>query len=406
MAVCFLRIALLLFLLTLTGLTGCWDLREAEETAIVVGFGVDRREDGAIQLVVQTVRPQTVGASGGGGNNDQPPYHNWYATGATLFDAVRNLALQSPNQFFWSHNQVIIVSERLARQGVLEIMDFLERDPEFKQSTWLLVARQNSIADILEAGESSRQPPAKALADIIKLRQRVAKYAVLNLGDFFQILDSPDQQPYTAGVTCIEGIMKPKQEATKKVAQANKNFELQVIDTTAVFRGDRLVGWLNPTESRGLLWVKGEVQEGLVVTSYQNKKIVFEILRSTAKIKPLVLDGRLVMKIDIKTYCNLAEASPGIDKLDAHVKKQLERALAHKIEQDIRAAVARCQELNSDVLGFAGAVHRSMPGAWQQELAKQWPEIFPQLAVQVRVQPVIKGLGLITTSLDPNKKYH
>ncbi|CCO08555.1 Ger(x)C family spore germination protein [Desulforamulus hydrothermalis] len=402
MAVRLARLVLLLFLFA--NLTGCWDLREAEQTAIVVGFGIDRREDGAIQLVVQTVRPQTVGAAGGGGGSDQPSYHNWYATGATLFDAVRNLALQCPNQFFWSHNQVIIISERLARQGVREVLDFLERDPEFKQSTWLLVARQQSIADILEAGESNRQPPAKALADIINLRQRVAKYAVVNLGDFYQLLESPGQEPHTAGVTFFEGIMKPKEQIAKTVAQASKIFEQHVIDT-AVFRGDRLVGWLNPTESRGLLWIKGEVQEGLVVTSYQNKKIVFEILHSTAKIKPQVLDGRLVIKIDIKTHCNLAEASPGIYKLDEAVKKQLEQLVAAQIKQEVMAAVSRCQELNSDAPGFAGAVHRSMPGTWQQGLAEQWPEMFPQLAVQVTVQPVIQGLGLTTTSLNPGQKY-
>ncbi|WP_333870824.1 Ger(x)C family spore germination protein [Desulforamulus putei] len=400
MAVRLLRIAILLFLLST--LTGCWDLREAEETAIVVGFGIDRKEDGAIELVVQTVRPQPTGAVGDGAGNDKPPYHNWYSTGETVFDAVRNLALQSPNQFFWSHNQVILISEKLARQGVLDVMDFLERDPEFKQSNWVLIARDEQIKDILEAGETGQQPPARALADIIDLRELTSKYAVLNLGDFFQMLDSPDQEPFTAGVTFFEGIMKPKEEAAKTVEKAKKTFELRVTDT-AVFREDRMVGWLNPTESRGLLWVRGEVQQGLLVTDYEKKKVVFEILKSSAKIEPRVMDGRLIIKLDVKTECNLAEASPGIFKIDADVRKQLEQVIAKKIQEEMMAGVTRCQELNSDVLGFAGAVHRTFPEAWNKELSKQWPDIFPDLEVQIAVKPKLKGLGLITTSINPRK---
>ncbi|RYD04260.1 hypothetical protein N752_15565 [Desulforamulus aquiferis] len=66
-------------------------------------MGLDREDDGTIVVIAQTVRPQQPGAGGvggGGGGQDPKPFHNWYATGETVFDAVRNLSLLSPNIMF------------------------------------------------------------------------------------------------------------------------------------------------------------------------------------------------------------------------------------------------------------------------------------------------------------------
>lgn len=386
-------ISLLTFLLIAS--TGCWDLREVENTGIVVGAGFDRGKDDSVVVIAQTVTPQTPGAGGGGGGGGggQETFHNWYSIGETVFDAVRNLTLKSPNSLFWSHNKIYILSEDLAKAGLLEFMDFIERDPEFKQNAWILIARED-LQEVLQASGNMKQPPAQILADIINIRDRNTKYAISSLGDFIEQLGSDEVQAYTAGVTFYQGLTKEQNTVSMPGQEVPKQKELRIMDT-AVFNGDKLVGWFNNVESRGLLWVLGKVNQGLLVLPMENRKISFEIFKSSSKLEPTVKDGQLIMKIKVKVSGNIGEMTPG-KKLDEKTIKEIEVLIAQTVEKQVMAAVTKAQELNTDVLGFAPAVHRSFPKAWDQGLSKQWPEIFRDLDVEVSVEGNVRGTGLTT----------
>lgn len=397
-------VRLFLALVLAAGLAGCWDLRQPEETGIVVGLGIDREEDGTIVLLAQTVRPRPPGAGGGGGGGrqDPKPFHNWYATGETVFDAVRNLSLLSPNKMFFAHNKVFVISERLAKEGVVDVLDFFERDPEIKQSGWVVVAR-GELEDIMQSSEFGQQPPAQMLADVLELNSRNTKYGVSTLADFIQSLNNPGAGAFTAGVTHFTGVIKDQEDMAKTVAQAKRPQELRVSET-AIFNEDKLVGWFNPTEGRGLLWIRGEVQQGLVIFRHEHKRATFEIFGSNAKLKPVIRDGRLVVRVEIKASGNLGEVSPGVYVMDVEKLKALESSLGQAIAAEVWSAVRKAQELNTDVLGFGSAVNRAFPQQWNKEYSKEWKDIFGNLEVEVVAEGRIRGLGLISTSVNPRQK--
>ena len=395
------KLLIILGLLFLINSTGCWDLREAEQTGIVIGMGIDRGKDGSIVVIAQTVIPQMPGAGGaniGGGGGGQENFHNWYGNGETLFDAVRNLTLKSPNTLFWSHNKIYIISEKLAREGLMEVMDFIERDPEFKQSAWILIAKDD-LTEIMNASGNMKEPPALALADIIKIRDRSSKYDVSTFGEFLQELGSPKLQAYTAGVTFYKGLMEKKNTVSIPGQETERAKELRVMDT-AVFKQDKLVGWFNLEESRGLMWVHNKVKEGLLVLHMQNHKMIFEILKSSSKLEPVITDGRLIMKVQVKVDGNIAEMIPHT-KLDEKHIQETEVQIAKTTKKQIMEAVSRAQELNTDVLGFGQAIHRTFPKLWKEELSQQWPEIFKDLEVEVTVEGRVRGTGLITNPVHP-----
>ncbi|MEG6521324.1 Ger(x)C family spore germination protein [Desulfotomaculum sp. 1211_IL3151] len=392
------RLMLILSLLLIVSCTGCWDLREAEETGIVLGMGLDRNKEGNIVVIAQTVVPQAPGVAGSGGAGEQKTFHNWYSNGKTIFDAVRNLTLASPNTPFWSHNKVYIISENLARQGLMDVIDFLERDPEFKQSAWILIAQEN-LQEIMQSSGNMGQAPAQILNDIIQRRDRNSKYAISNLGEFIQQLISNETQAYTAGVTFYQGLMKEQDTVSITGQEAKRAKELRVMNT-AIFKGDKLVGWFNLEESRGLLWIQNKVEQGLIVLEMLHHNMSFEILKSNSKLEALIKEGHLIMKVQVKVDVNIGDMTPG-NKLDEKHIKEAEALLANEIKKQVLSAVSRAQGLNSDVLGFGKVTHRSFPKLWQEELSQQWSEIFKDLEVEVAVEAHIRGTGLISNPLQP-----
>ncbi|RYD04261.1 hypothetical protein N752_15570 [Desulforamulus aquiferis] len=265
-----------------------------------------------------------------------------------------------------------------------------------------MIAR-GELNDVMQSSEFGQQAPAQMLSDILSLHPRNTKYAPSTLADFLQALNTPNAGAYAAGVTYFKGVMKDQEEMSQATAEARRPYELRVSET-AIFKEDKLVGWFNPMEGKGLLWIRGELKQGIIVFPFEGKTLSYEVFGSSAKVKPLVKDGRLVMSIEIKARGNLGEASPGIYALDEQRLKEMEKSLGQAITEQINAAVNKAQELNSDVLGFGGAVHRKFPQQWNKELGAQWNDIFSNLEVEVLVQAEIKGLGLITTSVNPRSK--
>jgi len=266
----------------------------------------------------------------------------------------------------------------------------------------VLIGR-GELKDIMKAGANQGRPPDQTLADILKIKNRNTKYAVSTLGNFIKYLGNPETDAFTAGVTFYEGVMSDRNKTALPGQEEEPAKELKISDT-ALFREDRLVGWLDPNESRGLLWIRGEVKEGVLVVKDREQKITFEIFNNTTKLQPSLKDGRPVMQVEVKAAGNLGEVSPGIYQLDEDKIKEMEQKIGAAVAAQVLAAVKKAQALGSDVLGFAPAVHRSMPEQWNRDLAANWPEVFKTMEVNVKVDSRIKGIGLITTSVNPHKQ--
>ncbi len=66
------------------------------------------------------------------------------------------------------------------------------------------------------------------------------------------------------------------------------------ITGAAVFRKDRLVGWLGKQETRGLLWVMGRVRSGIIVIEHpadSDEYVGLEILRAKGSFRVKGRDG-------------------------------------------------------------------------------------------------------------------
>ena len=392
--------------------TACWDRKEIEDLAIVLAIGIDTGSGNKVKIIVQNVNPAAVGkGSGGGGGgvmgSGNKSYRNRSAEGDTMFDAIRELSRQSPQQLFFAHNQIIIISENLAKsRGINEIIDFLERNPQIRRNTWILVGR-GDLATLLDEPGRLQTTPAQRIFDIINQRDFSSKYAIQRLGDFLETLESGDIDPYTAVVQYTPNPAVPKDHehsiADGQPPEPHDNIEF---NGTAAFHGEKMVGWLNLEESRGLLWVRGDVKGGVIDVpspDEERKPITFEILSSKTKLEPQIKDGQILMKINIKTETNVAETTSTMEIAKPEVIKELEALLSEAVQAEITAALDKAQqEYGTDLFGFGEAIHREYPSEWKQ-LREDWSDLFPSVEVQIAVEGKIRRIGLVSNPLKPKK---
>lgn len=405
------RMAILLIIVLLAAtLSGCWSRREINELGIVTSLGFDKTPDGKIEITVEVVRPAVIakGGPGGGGGSKGKAYWIVNGTGETIIDAARNLNLKSPRRLFFAHMQVMVFGERLAREGLMPVMDRLSRSNEVRRINYMLVT-PGRARDIIEAEPDIENLPSIGLRGLVERATVTSKSVVMDFKDFLADLASKSTSPVASKVEIYPDNRTRESwggqggSAGTIGGQAGGGVVKSVeLTGAAVFRQDKLVGWLNQEESTGLLWIQGKVQRTItIVPGLDGKKMAIETTRTTSKLKPQLKGDRIVMTVQITQEGDIAEQM-GQAKVDTpELVHRIDSRLAMQIKKQIEQTIKKAQrDLRADIFGFGAAVRRKYPKEWA-EIEPNWPRLFPEVEVVIDVRTNIRRRNMTT---DPPPK--
>jgi spore germination protein KC len=364
-------------------LTGCWNRRELNTLAIVQALGIDRTENGQISITAEILRPGEVkGASGTGGEAV------WVvtSTGETVFDAIRNASLKTTRKLYFPHNKVIIIGEETARAGVKPLLDFLGRDPEIRRRSYIFIAR-GKAKPILQGVHEQENIPSHAIEGSVQGTKASSKIPKRILKDFLETIDSRTSSSVVPGILLLEK------------SEGGQSIKVVALDQTAIFKKDKLIGWFDGRETRGLLWILNEVKSGIIIVKSpkeENKNVSLEIIQTTSKIKPEIKDEKLTITVEIKEEGNLAEQMSEVNLTQPEYFHELEIRQAAVIKEEVNAALTKAQAWGVDIFKFGEEFHRKFPQEWSA-LEQNWEEEFKELEVNVEVVAQLRRVGITTT---------
>jgi spore germination protein KC len=374
----------------ITSLTGCWGLYELNALAIVQGVGLDKRKDqNQTDVTIQIAKPSASHQSNKeGGNGTAKAYWNITNTGDTFSSALRQFSNDSIRRLYFPHNKVLIFGRRLAKDGIQQYVDFFIREHENRLTVKVLVANHNARA-ILEVQPRLENITASDISDLLRNRSLIATSAQVNLKQLASGLMSKTAAPVVP-IVDISG------EGEKKKL---------IISRLAVFKKAKLVGELNMTEARGLLWAIGKVKGGFLEVAAPDGegKASFEILRSKSKIIPKLQDNKVRFLIKIKEEDMLNSQSSPKNLTLVPVSKALGKIKKDAIHKEVIEALTKAKKLNADIFGFGEIVHKKFPKKWKK-MESEWDELFPKIEVEVQVQSVMKRVGTISKPANAEKE--
>jgi len=381
------KIFLLFFILILTLTFGCWSRMELEDLAIVQGVGVDKNEQGKEKdrylFSVQVVNPPAVSGKSGGGEQS---YVVRIISGELFFTSLREMNMETPLRLYYAHNRVILISEDVAKEGVKDLLDFFERNPQFRRDNYLLIVKGKAV-EVWDGFPGIVKVPAIALYDLAQKSFLTAEAGIMELGEFIKLMEEEGVDSYAPGV---------------KLLQKQKRKNIRVFQS-ALFKKDKLVGWLNEEQSRGLLIITNKVKGGITeITNPVKKeqKLSVELEKSTANWQLKVVNGQPQIKILVETDGIITEAPDGLDFSKKETFTELDREYAKAVRHDILMFLQKTRELGVDPAGFGRFIYRENPKLWQ-ELKDDWAEEYKNLAIQVSIKARILRNGMTTMSIKP-----
>ncbi|MEG6616693.1 Ger(x)C family spore germination protein [Peptococcaceae bacterium 1198_IL3148] len=367
-------------ILILTLLTGCWGNNDIEDLFLVLGVGIDRAgEDYLTTLqVVRTSVLQTSSSGNGGGQ--ESPIISYSAAGRTVFETVRNMAKQSTRQLFFSHNQIYVIGEEAAKAGISSLLDFVSRDVELLYST-LIVTCRGQASDLLQT-EVEEQLPAMAITNVFKNVDKHGQSMEVNLKDLSLFINAP------SGAYLI-----PTLKAISAAQGKEKHFEL---DGAGVFKGDKLVGYINTDQMRGYLLTIGKLQGGLAVVAdptTPGNQIALEVLSANSKLKPLLENGRPVVEVEVSEKVILANENILRRQLTKEMVTAIEEHASQAIVSHIENVFATAQSMQADIFGFGNLFHRKMPREFKN-MEAHWDQLFSKMEIRIHADCRVISNGL------------
>ena len=124
-------------------MTGCWDQKELDQKAYVIGIGLDTHEaEGKVKITYLIANPEVGTQQSGGGSNEPPQEIVSFV--ADDFISSRNTANAIvAKAISYDLLQVFIVSEELAKNpDFIRWMYSAAKDREIKRSAQLVVSKE------------------------------------------------------------------------------------------------------------------------------------------------------------------------------------------------------------------------------------------------------------------------
>ncbi|MFC6458918.1 Ger(x)C family spore germination protein [Paenibacillus vulneris] len=358
--------------------TGCWDRKEVNDLAIVTIAGIDRKDNGEIELTVEIVVPKQEGGKtqiSGNASKESGPTLIWSASGATVADAVSKLQRKLSRAIYWGQLELLVVGEALSRDRFREQLDYIVRDNNIRLRVQPFVCK-GAVSDFLASASPLEQTKADFLggeADRVFHRSITLNLLVQGLGKNTQ------------------SAMLPYLDITQ---EGNKS--IPYVKGYAVFSRERMAGVIQGDSFSGAKWilhqVKGDV-ETVKMRKPISSLISIGILSSSTQLVTELQEGMPRIEVGIEAEVNVVQNTTRFKTSDPNFIRQVEKSASDDIRRNVETAIKQSQEMGADIFGFGEVINRRYPGEWQQ-LQDRWDMIFPSMQVKVEVKVNVRHIGM------------
>lgn len=378
--------------------TACLNPVQLHERAIVQAVGIDWVDD-EIQMTFQIFSPAGDGSTISANAENAKIITT---TGSTVSDAVQNATLIQGKQLFMGHSRILIIGKALAERGLEQPLRYFSANAFARSNTHLVLAEETA-AGILSAKINQGILPADTLEAIA---ENAAENGIIQNIELYEFLRALEDGHESSILPVIRLKTDQKEGGSsggeRSESQSDTIPEVSGVEmaSMAVFSGAKLAGILTREESRGLLWIRDEIDRTVLTAStpvYETAAVRVHHLDSALTPDILVEEGepRLRFRLEIHADGTILEAVPreGQESSNAAID-ELEDAAEEVIRRECHMAFTRTtRDLQSDVLGLGSLVWKTDVELWKQ-IGAEWSEALPRTVLQVEVVLDIDRVGL------------
>lgn len=384
-------IKIIISLIILTPLVGCWDSKAIKEIQTIGTFGIDKIGD-KYEVSVEIVKAYELIDS----ERNEATTVVYSAVGDTISSAYHKMNKKILDYPFLGHINGIVIGKSAAEDGVDKILDTFFRNVVVRSDPHVFLVEDYSAKDVLSIIPDVIKVTSYTL--LSKSKNSLFKYGAsvpIILREVKKIIPLKGQELF---IPLIKVNTNDKEKGytveKNKKSLSDTYFEL---DGIGLFRDNKLVGVMTDVETKGFVIIKKIQSNSPIIINYRNCNVVCDITVDKSEID-IVYDKKPKIKILSSIKGDIIEMNCSNDLTDIEILDEMNKIFEKEIKTIMSNSIKKSQSLGSDIFGFGEMVRRYDSKKWL-EIKDNWSEIYKTLDIDITVDFIIDDTGTLSDYL-------
>jgi spore germination protein KC len=375
-------------------LTACSDYREVNQISFITGVAFDKEKDGAYQATLQVINPANM-ATTNSSSGQGPAVLNYKGEGKTIGEAMWKSFEKLPRPASFPHLEVIVISEKIAKEGLLNVLDLFDREPNVRLSTIVAFSHHTSAHSILNTLTPLNKVPSNSLISTLEnAKDAIGTGHTLNLSQIIQYIKDDGQEVAVSTIGFPQ-----RKKGTTDVSSLEKSSPISPqIDGVALFKGDKWTAWIEKQEMHAVLIAYNKMKASYLTVPFQKHKFVtVRLLQVESKKYTHMKDGVPYLKMKVKGIADIEEIKGSYTIETNHDLHPIEKRVEKELKKEINKMITFSQKYQTDTLGFGRQLSIQHPTQWQH-YRTSWNSLYERAHKDIDVDISIKTAGARTHS--------
>ncbi len=371
-------------LIILFTLSGCWNYKELNDYSIVTGIAIDKKDDKYEVGVLISNAPKS---SGDNSESSQSQIVVYQEQGDSLFEAFKNIGLISPKELYIGSFSILVVSEDVARDGLESAIDLFVRYTSARNNFYIAIAKDAKAVDTLKIVTPLTSFPSQNIADNLKsttdLQGTIAK---TSFNDLLSIILRDGIDP---AINTISVVGNADEGEEKENLESSVPKSYIKIGNLALFKNDKLVDFTTHDESLGINIVNNKISEMYLKLDYNDGYVIVDTTSFKSSVKTSVKNNEPIVDINIEGEARVIEVKGDINLEDYKVIEELEKKSNNKIKSHVNEAFSKAVKNKTDVFGFGLKFYQNHP-KYFKSVKDDWDNVFGNIKLNIKSSLILK----------------
>lgn len=374
-------------------LTGCWNYNELNDLAIISGVAIDKKNDEYIMTYMIANSSQGDSKS----NSNQASTVLYEGKGYTLTKASENINQKLPRTPYLGHNEVLIISEEVAKTDMINTMDFFLRNPESRKEIYVLISKGVEAKDTLSILTPLESFPSNNIKSNIEAAENeIASTYTIKYSEFLAQLIEEGIEP-VLGVIEVEGNIKEGQ--SQESNDKSKQDAFIKLVNSAIFKKDKLVYITNEEESSSINTINNNFNNIYIETKCDDEKIVTNITSIEVKIDVKKDNNKVKVSISANGIGSLIEVNCKKDLENTKVIEEIKKEVDKEMKRFLYKGISVSKKYKTDIFGFGNMLYKKNPKYWKSVKNKWEEEILPNLDIEIKTDILLENKGSLQQTI-------
>ena len=404
----FIKIAFIILLLV--SFASCKDAQEPETLGYVVAIGIDEPQGGeeGYNITIQFANPDKIsgGSSESGGKGGEESIENITVLAPGIYPAVNIANHIISKKFVLSHTKVIVFSDEIAKKGVKDFLETINRNSDIRPNIYFAVSR-GTAKEFLEAVDPKTEVnPVRYYTMIFE--NDYSGFIPQNMSqDFYLFYNSNEKN--TVMPLCAVVNSENKREygefgyqykvddyAAGEIPTSNSQIQIAGM---AAFDGDIKTAEFGDIKTEIFNIITGEYQSSFVSYYFsKTPQTPVTVMQQQKKRPKISVDTKTkVPKINLTIYLEGDFSSGEAEETTESELESFSKEAAKEIKNQAEEFFEETKTLGTDIVGFGSYAKRNFKTI-QDFREYNWKEAYKNAQINVKVEFSIRRTGLIVRS--------